>query len=195
MNHQAVLNKIEQLSKREKILLLSTGIVAVLLLGFSFMVEPLSKEKALSHQLLANALSEQTLLVKQLKKIAKSEKETLQALTAQKINTVAKDKQSALLLERLLLQPQGLELISLESVMSKSQKEKMLAPLESYQIYLIGEYPVMLKYIAELQTLPFSIRFEDFKYKIKQFPQADIYLTVSRYPIVTVAPLSEAEQL
>lgn len=181
MNHQAVLNKIEQLSKREKILLLVTGVVAVLLLGFSFVIEPLSKEKALGQQLLANALSEQKLLVRQLEGVAKSEKEALQVLTPQRINTADKDTQAVLLLEKLLLQTAGLELISLESIRPKPLKEETRSPLEIYQVHMIGQYPVMLKYIADLQALPFSIYFEDFKYKVNKFPQADIYVTVSRH--------------
>ncbi|MCS5709658.1 type II secretion system protein M [Candidatus Berkiella cookevillensis] len=194
MNHQTVLKKIEQLNKREKILLLITGMVAVLLLSFSFVIEPLSKEKALSHQLLANALSEQALLLKQLKKISKSEKNTSQDnLISEEINAVAKDRKNALLLDKLLQTP-GLELISLESIMPKSAKEEVPSPLESYQIHLMGEYPVMLKYITELQALPFFMRFDDFKYKIKKFPQADIYVTVSRYHIATVSDRSQEEK-
>lgn len=191
MVNKVALSKIENLNSREKILLLITGVSAVMLLGFSFVIEPLLKKQEVSHKLLESALSEQALLVKQLKKINKTATTISKVSESKTKNGTEKYAQTSTLLEKLLLQTPGLELVSLESVSSEPTESQSIMLLEKYQLHVMGDYPAMLKYISDLDKLPFSMRFDDFKYRIKDFPIADIYITISRYNTATQNASSE----
>lgn len=188
-------------SQRERVLLLITGGALVVSMVYSLLIAPINENIA-SIQEEKNSLTQQyeathnQLLALQgaVNKggLVKSNTELqLEELLAKKNESLAKFKNKIIpairipyLLESMLRDLSNLKLISMETIErvpfneNKDSHDSSVLYKHRVKITFTGEYLNMLRYLKRVEKLPFPIGWESLEYKITQFPQAKIVLTI-----------------
>ncbi|MGE3318362.1 MAG: type II secretion system protein GspM [Candidatus Berkiella sp.] len=188
-------------SQRERTLLLITGGALVVSMIYSFFIAPINEE-------IANIQEEKNSLMQQYDAthnqlvalqgaankggLVKSTTELqLEELLAKKNESLAKFKNKIIpptripyLLESMLRDLNNLKLVSMETIErvpfnpNKESNDSSALYKHRVKITFTGEYLNMLRYLKRVEKLPFPIGWESLEYKITQFPQARIVLTI-----------------
>ncbi|MFH4563316.1 type II secretion system protein GspM [Vibrio diabolicus] len=191
-----------EMSAREKVLIALCGLVVVIMLLFTLILEPklneiISNERQLSNLKQANQKIEiDTLRIQaQLKKDPNAEidraisnllteSQHLSMQLAEIIEHLITPSQMAELLENVLEQQSGIHLLSLQTLPSEPITEDQEASQYSgYYVHpvrmeLTGDYFSIANYLNKLESLPASYYWRSFSYKVEEYPKAKLVLEV-----------------
>ncbi len=195
-------DKFVKLSQREKWLITLCGFVAIVMALMTFVIEPLyqsnqkvmkniSTTKLASQKLEADVL----LMTAKLKKDPDqeinlkykrlvTESQQLSQQLAQIIENLISPSEMATLLESVLAETKGLQLISLESLGAEPiLKNQTNAESSAYYVHpvrleLVGGYFAIVKYLETLESLPVKYYWRSFHYKVEEYPDARLVLEV-----------------
>ena len=191
-----------EMSKREKVLTALCGLVVVIMLLFTLVLEPklneiISNERQLSNLKQANQKIEiDTLRIQaQLKKDPNAEidraisnllteSQHLSMQLAEIIEHLITPSQMAELLENVLEQQSGIHLLSLQTLPSEPiTEDKEASQYSGYYVHpvrmeLTGDYFSIANYLNKLESLPASYYWRSFSYKVEEYPKAKLVLEV-----------------
>ncbi|ACY50528.1 hypothetical protein VEx25_1985 [Vibrio antiquarius] len=191
-----------EMSAREKVLIALCGLVVVIMLLFTLVLEPklneiISNERQLSNLKQANQKIEiDTLRIQaQLKKDPNAEidraisnllteSQHLSMQLAEIIEHLITPSQMAELLENVLEQQSGIHLLSLQTLPSEPiTEDKEASQYSGYYVHpvrmeLIGDYFSIANYLNKLESLPASYYWRSFSYKVEEYPKAKLVLEV-----------------
>ncbi|HHF3025650.1 TPA: type II secretion system protein GspM [Vibrio diabolicus] len=191
-----------EMSAREKVLIALCGLVVVIMLLFTLVLEPklneiISKERQLSNLKQANQKIEiDTLRIQaQLKKDPNAEidraisnllteSQHLSMQLAEIIEHLITPSQMAELLENVLEQQSGIHLLSLQTLPSEPiTEDKEASQYSGYYVHpvrmeLTGDYFSIANYLNKLESLPASYYWRSFSYKVEEYPKAKLVLEV-----------------
>ena len=197
-------NYINARSQRERILLLVTGIVLIWSFMFNLYITPYSNMVANSSEELANLEQEfegtrheliilQERTKKQNTPESSAEFQQLQAILLEHNKQFDKYRHKLIspdqvpyLLESLMKDFSGLTLINIETLnpvkllKESDEHDNKLPSLyrESIKMTFTGEYQELLQYVKNIEKLSYPLWWESLEFKITQFPQAQIVLTI-----------------
>ncbi|MFH4531453.1 type II secretion system protein GspM [Vibrio diabolicus] len=191
-----------EMSAREKLLIALCGLVVVIMLLFTLVLEPklneiISNERQLSNLKQANQKIEiDTLRIQaQLKKDPNAEidraisnllteSQHLSMQLAEIIEHLITPSQMAELLENVLEQQSGIHLLSLQTLPSDPiTEDKEASQYSGYYVHpvrmeLTGDYFSIANYLNKLESLPASYYWRSFSYKVEEYPKAKLVLEV-----------------
>ncbi|HHX8539883.1 TPA: type II secretion system protein GspM [Vibrio diabolicus] len=191
-----------EMSAREKVLIALCGLVVVIMLLFTLVLEPklneiISNERQLSNLKQANQKIEiDTLRIQaQLKKDPNAEidraisnllteSQHLSMRLAEIIEHLITPSQMAELLENVLEQQSGIHLLSLQTLPSEPiTEDKEASQYSGYYVHpvrmeLTGDYFSIANYLNKLESLPASYYWRSFSYKVEEYPKAKLVLEV-----------------
>ncbi|HHF0551996.1 TPA: type II secretion system protein GspM [Vibrio antiquarius] len=191
-----------EMSAREKVLIALCGLVVVIMLLFTLVLEPklneiISNERQLSNLKQANQKIEiDTLRIQaQLKKDPNAEidraisnllteSQHLSMQLAEIIEHLITPSQMAELLENVLEQQSGIHLLSLQTLPSEPiAEDKEASQYSGYYVHpvrmeLTGDYFSIANYLNKLESLPASYYWRSFSYKVEEYPKAKLVLEV-----------------
>ncbi|HHX8285307.1 TPA: type II secretion system protein GspM [Vibrio diabolicus] len=191
-----------EMSAREKVLIALCGLVVVIVLLFTLVLEPklneiISNERQLSNLKQANQKIEiDTLRIQaQLKKDPNAEidrsisnllteSQHLSMQLAEIIEHLITPSQMAELLENVLEQQSGIHLLSLQTLPSEPiTEDKEASQYSGYYVHpvrmeLTGDYFSIANYLNKLESLPASYYWRSFSYKVEEYPKAKLVLEV-----------------
>ncbi|MBS9957662.1 type II secretion system protein GspM [Vibrio alginolyticus] len=191
-----------EMSTREKVLTALCGLVVVIMLLFTLVLEPklneiISNERQLSNLKQANQKIEiDTLRIQaQLKKDPNAEidraisnllaeSQHLSMQLAEIIEHLITPSQMAELLENVLEQQSGIHLLSLQTLPSEPiTEDKEASQYSGYYVHpvrmeLTGDYFSIANYLNKLESLPTSYYWRSFSYKVEEYPKAKLVLEV-----------------
>ncbi|MFB1072591.1 type II secretion system protein GspM [Vibrio diabolicus] len=191
-----------EMSAREKVLIALCGLVVVIMLLFTLVLEPklneiISNERQLSNLKQANQKIEiDTLRIQaQLKKDPNAEidraisnllaeSQHLSMQLAEIIEHLITPSQMAELLENVLEQQSGIHLLSLQTLPSEPiTEDKEASQYSGYYVHpvrmeLTGDYFSIANYLNKLESLPASYYWRCFSYKVEEYPKAKLVLEV-----------------
>ncbi|MGU3810059.1 type II secretion system protein GspM [Vibrio diabolicus] len=191
-----------EMSAREKVLIALCGLVVVIMLLFTLVLEPklneiISNERQLSNLKQANQKIEiDTLRIQaQLKKDPNAEidraisnllaeSQHLSMQLAEIIEHLITPSQMAELLENVLEQQSGIHLLSLQTLPSELiTEDKEASQYSGYYVHpvrmeLTGDYFSIANYLNKLESLPASYYWRSFSYKVEEYPKAKLVLEV-----------------
>ncbi|OKQ13944.1 type II secretion system protein GspM [Vibrio antiquarius] len=191
-----------EMSAREKLLIALCGLVVVIMLLFTLVLEPklneiISNERQLSNLKQANQKVEiDTLRIQaQLKKDPNAEidrsisnllteSQHLSMQLAEIIEHLITPSQMAELLENVLEQQSGIHLLSLQTLPSEPiTEDKEASQYSGYYVHpvrmeLTGDYFSIANYLNKLESLPASYYWRSFSYKVEEYPKAKLVLEV-----------------
>jgi MSHA biogenesis protein MshJ len=191
-----------EMSAREKILITLCGLVTVVMLLFTLVLEPKlnqinNNEKQLSNLKQSNQKTEIDILrVKaQLKKDPNAdidleisnlltESQHLSMQLSQIIEHLVTPSQMAGVLESVLEQQSGIHLVSLQTLPSEPiTEDKEASQYSGYYVHpvrmeLTGDYFSIANYLNKLESLPDSYFWRSFSYKVEEYPKAKLVLEV-----------------
>ncbi|HHX8563656.1 type II secretion system protein M [Vibrio sp. RM-44-3] len=191
-----------EMSAREKLLIALCGLVVVIMLLFTLVLEPklneiISNERQLSNLKQANQKIEiDTLRIQaQLKKDPNAEidrsisnllteSQHLSMQLAEIIEHLITPSQMAELLENVLEQQSGIHLLSLQTLPSEPiTEDKEASQYSGYYVHpvrleLTGDYFSIANYLNKLESLPASYYWRSFSYKVEEYPKAKLVLEV-----------------
>ncbi|HHF3076286.1 TPA: type II secretion system protein GspM [Vibrio diabolicus] len=191
-----------EMSAREKVLIALCGLVVVIMLLFTLVLEPklneiISNERQLSNLKQANQKIEiDTLRIQaQLKKDPNAEidraisnllteSQRLSMQLAEIIEHLITPSQMAELLENVLEQQSGIHLLSLQTLPSEPiTEDKEASQYSGYYVHpvrmeLTGDYFSIANYLNKLESLPASYYWRSFSYKVEEYPKAKLVLEV-----------------
>ncbi|MFH4436748.1 type II secretion system protein GspM [Vibrio diabolicus] len=189
-----------EMSAREKVLIALCGLVVVIMLLFTLVLEPklneiISNERQLSNLKQANQKIEiDTLRIQaQLKKDPNAEidraisnllteSQHLSMQLAEIIEHLITPSQMAELLENVLEQQSGIHLLSLQTLPSEPiTEDKEASQYSGYYVHpvrmeLTGDYFSIANYLNKLESLPASYYWRSFSYKVEEYPKAKLVL-------------------
>lgn len=182
-------------TQRERVLLLVTGLTVIWVMMFNGFISSSSnvlsdsseekqnieqEYKASAHELALVKAKLQKLTddkpnaqVLQLQEILKTHNETLNHYRQKLI----KPEVVPVLLDKLLSDFAGLTLVDVQSLTPKELKSNTLYR-HGIRLTFSGEYKDMLAYVKKVEALPYPLWWDDIEYKITQFPQATIVITL-----------------
>ncbi|MDF5077540.1 type II secretion system protein GspM [Vibrio parahaemolyticus] len=190
------------MSAREKMLVALCGLVTVVMLLFTLVLEPKlnqisNNERQLSNLKQSNQKTEIDILrVKaQLKKDPNAdidleisnlltESQHLSMQLSQIIEHLVTPSQMAGVLESVLEQQSGIHLVSLQTLPSEPiTEDKEASQYSSYYVHpvrmeLTGDYFSIANYLNKLESLPASYFWRSFSYKVEEYPKAKLVLEV-----------------
>ncbi|EMD77515.1 MSHA biogenesis protein MshJ [Vibrio diabolicus E0666] len=194
--------RFSEMSAREKLLIALCGLVVVIMLLFTLILEPklneiISNERQLSNLKQANQKIEiDTLRIQaQLKKDPNAEidraisnllteSQHLSMQLAEIIEHLITPSQMAELLENVLEQQSGIHLLSLQTLPSEPiTEDKEASQYSGYYVHpvrmeLTGDYFSIANYLNKLESLPASYYWRSFSYKVEEYPKAKLVLEV-----------------
>ncbi|EPS3432798.1 TPA: type II secretion system protein GspM [Vibrio diabolicus] len=194
--------RFSEMSAREKLLIALCGLVVVIMLLFTLVLEPklneiISNERQLSNLKQANQKIEiDTLRIQaQLKKDPNAEidraisnllteSQHLSMQLAEIIEHLITPSQMAELLENVLEQQSGIHLLSLQTLPSEPiTEDKEASQYSGYYVHpvrmeLTGDYFSIANYLNKLESLPASYYWRSFSYKVEEYPKAKLVLEV-----------------
>lgn len=194
--------RFSEMSAREKLLIALCGLVVVIMLLFTLVLEPklneiISNERQLSNLKQANQKIEiDTLRIQaQLKKDPNAEIDSaisnlltesqhLSMQLAEIIEHLITPSQMAELLENVLEQQSGIHLLSLQTLPSEPiTEDKEASQYSGYYVHpvrmeLTGDYFSIANYLNKLESLPASYYWRSFSYKVEEYPKAKLVLEV-----------------
>ncbi|EHK2924099.1 type II secretion system protein M [Vibrio parahaemolyticus] len=190
------------MSAREKMLVALCGLVTVVMLLFTLVLEPKlnqisNNERHLSNLKQSNQKTEIDILrVKaQLKKDPNAdidleisnlltESQHLSMQLSQIIEHLVTPSQMAGVLESVLEQQSGIHLVSLQTLPSEPiTEDKEASQYSGYYVHpvrmeLTGDYFSIANYLNKLESLPASYFWRSFSYKVEEYPKAKLVLEV-----------------
>ncbi|EGR3000592.1 MSHA biogenesis protein MshJ [Vibrio parahaemolyticus] len=194
--------RFEDMSAREKMLVALCGLVTVVMLLFTLVLEPKlnqisNNERQLSNLKQSNQKTEIDILrVKaQLKKDPNAdidleisnlltESQHLSMQLSQIIEHLVTPSQMAGVLESVLEQQSGIHLVSLQTLPSEPiTEDKEASQYSGYYVHpvrmeLTGDYFSIANYLNKLESLPASYFWRSFSYKVEEYPKAKLVLEV-----------------
>ncbi|WP_220720215.1 type II secretion system protein M [Agarivorans litoreus] len=196
------------LSLRERILILITGLIVVVLPSYYLWIEPASLKQDRAEKELAQALAkyhDNNNLIefskdklredpnqdvrRQLKQLNAQLTQIDQSLEQQQAGLIPVE-QMAEVLEQLLQQSSGLVLVAMDSLAPKpvlSNEESNPDSLNFYRhgirLKLSGGYFPLLKYLQIVEDLPQRFLWQLIDYQVEEYPKADI--TIDIYTLST----------
>ncbi|CAH0541585.1 type 4a pilus biogenesis protein PilO [Vibrio marisflavi] len=199
---QSVSEKFSQMTHREKLLVGFCGLVGVSLLLFSIILEPAIELKQASDKKVLVAEKK----IKSLNKDIRFAKAKLKGDPNQDINTELKrllkqsqqlslqlskiienlisPTQMAQLLEKVLRDTKGVNLVSMESLKAEPiTKDKESSQYTGYYLHPIrlevtGNYFSILSYLQALEALPVKYYWRSFQYTVEEYPTARLVIQV-----------------
>ncbi|PFG55194.1 MSHA biogenesis protein MshJ [Vibrio sp. ES.051] len=191
-----------EMSAREKVLVALCGLVVVVMLLFTLVLEPklndiINHEKQLSNLKQANQKIEiDTLRIQA--KLSKdpnaeidrtisnllAESQHLSMQLSEIIEHLITPSQMADLLESVLEQQKGIHLLSMQTLPSEPiTKDKEASQYSGYYLHpvrmeLIGDYFSIVNYLSKLESLPANYYWRSFSYKVEEYPKAKLVLEV-----------------
>ena len=195
---QALSDRFDLLSRREQMLILLSGWVALLFVGFVVLVEPQMKDLQSAKKQIVSVASEliasdnQIILIdRKLKgdpnnevesKIAGLEQQN-QALDEQlrdRVASLVTPVQMSGLMEEVLRRSERLKLMALESqppvqLISGDDEGYFIHPV---RLTLRGRYFDVVNYLRQLEALPVKYYWQSFNYQVDKYPFANIQLDV-----------------
>ena len=190
------------MSAREKMLVALCGLVTVVMLLFTLVLEPKlnqisNNERQLSNLKQSNQKTEIDILrVKaQLNKDPNAdidleisnlltESQHLSMQLSQIIEHLVTPSQMAGVLESVLEQQSGIHLVSLQTLPSEPiTEDKEASQYSGYYVHpvrmeLTGDYFSIANYLNKLESLPASYFWRSFSYKVEEYPKAKLVLEV-----------------
>ncbi|MBE5181951.1 type II secretion system protein M [Vibrio parahaemolyticus] len=190
------------MSAREKMLVALCGLVTVVMLLFTLVLEPKlnqisNNERQLSNLKQSNQKTEIDILrVKaQLKKDPNAdidleisnlltESQHLSMQLSQIIEHLVTPSQMVGVLESVLEQQSGIHLVSLQTLLSEPiTEDKEASQYSGYYVHpvrmeLTGDYFSIANYLNKLESLPASYFWRSFSYKVEEYPKAKLVLEV-----------------
>ncbi|MBI2792736.1 MAG: type II secretion system protein M [Gammaproteobacteria bacterium] len=197
-------NYVNARSQRERVLLLVTGVVLIWSFMFNLYITPFSNTVADSSEELSNLEQQfegthhellilQQRVKKQIPLETSAEFQQLNAillehnkqLDAYRNKLIAPEK-VPYLLESMLNDFSGLTLVNIETLtpaklLKESEENNDKSPSlyrQAIKMSFTGEYQDLLHYVKKIESLPYPLWWEALEFKITQFPQAQIVLTV-----------------
>ncbi|MCF7483781.1 type II secretion system protein GspM [Vibrio sp. J1-1] len=191
-----------EMSAREKVLIALCGLVTVVMLLFTLVLEPKlnqinNNEKQLSSLKQTNQKTEIDILriQAQLKKDPNSEidlevsgllaeSQRLSQQLSEIIEHLITPSQMAGLLEQVLEQQTGIHLVSLQTLPSEPiSDDKEVSQYSGYYVHPVrmevtGDYFSIANYLSKLEKLPASYYWRSFHYKVDEYPEATLVLEV-----------------
>ena len=216
MNQQLVKiqQSIDALNQRERVLILFTAVVVVAALLYLLLIEPLMiKQQANSLQLkelkatVMRQESEKMILEAELQVGVNRKKQAQRDSLSEELSLLNEKIQQSVVgmipprmmpevLERLLIDSKGLELLGLENqpVSTVVQQSSEAAPAEGdsvpeesveqslykhgFTLRLRGDYLSVLAYFEKLAELPWRFHWDSLNYQVEQYPKATVELEV-----------------
>jgi MSHA biogenesis protein MshJ len=197
--------KFHKMSLREQLLILICGLVVLILMMYTFLLEPLLEH---SKKLQQNSVSTETEIATLLDQVAQLSaklktdpnvqvnaridllKREIQSITKQletQTNNLVPANKMAYMLERVLADNKGLQLIELQSIapipISFGQPEKgeeSEASLYRHGVTLVfeGSYFDIQRYLEKLEALPWQFYWKRFDYIVADYPTASVELEI-----------------
>ncbi|PSV43908.1 type 4a pilus biogenesis protein PilO [Photobacterium indicum] len=195
---QQLNDRFDLLTRREQILILISGWVALLFVGFVVVIEPTMKDVTSVKRQLVSAANELVSSDNQIavinrklnsdpnndvdKKIERLEQQTdsLNEQLTDRVASLVTPIQMSGLMEEVLRRTTRLKLVSLES---QAPVQLINGDDEGYYIHpvqltLRGRYFDVVNYLEQLEALPVKYYWRSFSYQVDKYPWADITLNV-----------------
>lgn len=194
--------RFDEMSAREKVLIALCGLVTVVMLLFTLVLEPKlnevnSNDKQLRNSKLTNQQTEIEILriQAQLKKDPNAEidqaisqllteSQHLSMQLSEIIEHLITPSQMASLLESVLEQQSGIHLVSLQTLPAEPiTDDKEASQYSGYYVHpvrmeLTGDYFSIANYLTKLEGLPASYYWRSFSYNVEDYPKAKLVLEV-----------------
>lgn len=194
--------RFDEMSAREKVLIALCGLVTVVMLLFTLVLEPklnevTSNDKQLRNLKQTNQQTEIEILriQAQLKKDPNAEidqaisqllteSQHLSMQLSEIIEHLITPSQMASLLESVLEQQSGIHLLSLQTLPAEPiTEDKEASQYSGYYVHpvrmeLTGDYFSIANYLTKLESLPASYYWRGFSYKVEDYPKAKLVLEV-----------------
>ena len=194
--------RFDEMSAREKVLIALCGLVTVVMLLFTLVLEPKlnevnSNDKQLRNSKLTNQQTEIEILriQAQLKKDPNAEidqaisqllteSQHLSMQLSEIIEHLITPSQMASLLESVLEQQSGIHLVSLQTIPAEPiTEDKEASQYSGYYVHpvrmeLTGDYFSIANYLTKLEGLPASYYWRSFSYNVEDYPKAKLVLEV-----------------
>ncbi|WDG08654.1 type II secretion system protein GspM [Vibrio campbellii] len=194
--------RFDEMSAREKVLITLCGLVTVVMLLFTLVLEPKlnevnSNDKQLRNSKLTNQQTEIEILriQAQLKKDPNAEidqaisqllteSQHLSMQLSEIIEHLITPSQMASLLESVLEQQSGIHLVSLQTLPAEPiTEDKEASQYSGYYVHpvrmeLTGDYFSIANYLTKLEGLPASYYWRSFSYNVEDYPKAKLVLEV-----------------
>ncbi|RDX36656.1 MSHA biogenesis protein MshJ [Vibrio campbellii] len=194
--------RFDEMSAREKVLIALCGLVTVVMLLFTLVLEPKlnevnSNDKQLRNSKLTNQQTEIEILriQAQLKKDPNAEidqaisqllteSEHLSMQLSEIIEHLITPSQMTSLLESVLEQQSGIHLVSLQTLPAEPiTEDKEASQYSGYYVHpvrmeLTGDYFSIANYLTKLEGLPASYYWRSFSYNVEDYPKAKLVLEV-----------------
>ncbi len=195
---QQLSDRFDLLTRREQILILISGWVALLFVGFVVVIEPTMKDVTSVKRQLVSAANELVSSDNQIavinrklnsdpnndvdKKIERLEQQTdsLNEQLTDRVASLVTPIQMSGLMEEVLRRTTRLKLVSLESqapiqLINGDDEGYFIHPV---QLTLRGRYFDVVNYLDQLEALPVKYYWRSFSYQVDKYPWADITLNV-----------------
>lgn len=203
--YEALQSRIDALSLRERAIIFIALTAFIYLLWNTLLMNPMSSEQLSMMSQIKTMRKDVTALDEQISSVMKqhevdpnrSEREQLVKLDQQlkqaneniskMITGLIDPKEMAKILEQVLQKQQGLTFVRLENLGSKALLDvqgEEAAPeatgifKHSFRIELEGSFTQTLAYLRALETLPWQFRWDEVKITMKDYPTADVVITV-----------------
>ncbi|MDF2155621.1 type II secretion system protein GspM [Vibrio sp. CAU 1672] len=194
--------RFDEMSGREKALIALCGLVSVVMLLFTLVLEPklnavMEHNRQLSSLNQANQQAEIDILriQAQLKKDPNAEidkeissllavSQRLSMQLSEIIEHLITPSQMAELLERVLAQQDGIRLLSLQTLPSEPiTEDEEASQYSGYYVHpvrmeLVGDYFSISEYLKKIENLPVSYFWRSFNYQVEEYPKAKLVLEV-----------------
>jgi MSHA biogenesis protein MshJ len=197
--------KFLEVSLREQILILLCGLAVVILMMYTFLLEPILEDSGKLQQNNISAKKEVSILVNQVSELADKLKTNPNdpvleriALLKRQIQNITNQLQTqtdnlvpanemAGMLENVLVGSKGLKLIELQSItpisisLGQSQEgEEPIAGLYRHGVTLVfeGSYFDIQRYLEKLESLPWQFYWKKFDYLVGEYPTASVELEI-----------------
>jgi MSHA biogenesis protein MshJ len=195
---QQLSDRFDLLTRREQILILLSGWVALLFVGFVVVIEPTMKDVTSIKRQLVSAANELVSSDNQIaainrklnsdpnndvdKKIERLEQQTdgLNEQLTDRVASLVTPIQMSGLMEEVLRRTTRLKLVLLESqapiqLINGDDEGYFIHPV---QLTLRGRYFDVVNYLEQLEALPVKYYWRSFSYQVDKYPWADITLNV-----------------
>ncbi|MFQ3189300.1 MAG: MSHA biogenesis protein MshJ [Paraglaciecola sp.] len=197
--------KFLEVSLREQGLILVCGLVVLILMMYTFLLEPILEDSGKLQQNNISAKKEVSILVNQVSELADKLKTNpndpileritllknqIQNITNQlkaQTNNLVPANEMAGMLENVLANTEGLKLIELESLTpipislgQPEEGEESIAGLYRHGVTLVfeGSYFDIQRYLEKLESLPWQFYWVRFDYQVGEYPTASVKLEI-----------------
>jgi MSHA biogenesis protein MshJ len=197
--------KFLEVSLREQILILLCGLAVVILMMYTFLLEPILENSGKLQQKSISAKKEISIVVGQVSELTNTLntnpndpvleriallKRQIQNMTNQlqtQTDNLVPANEMAGMLENVLVGSKGLKLIELQSItpisisLGQSQEgEEPIAGLYRHGVTLVfeGSYFDIQRYLEKLESLPWQFYWKKFDYLVGEYPTASVELEI-----------------